>query len=339
MHYSGLEVSHASGSLVDDQLQEVSAITDVDMSQKSGFSCQSKLKILLYGPTSIDPSAGGSQLRTLYKGKPASIPCTRQADHQPCTGSYLDSIWIGKRVNRETLVSTLSNCVWVTPDTKLSCLKNSEPSLSLWLTDEVVNGFLCVVSDQHPELGYFSTFFYTRLQSALQISSEVERHTELTRLCRWMHPNKGKRNLKGEYFVPINIDNYHYTFVHADLGPSIVSVSRVDSKASKRTAAAPTLTYYDSFCGKFQACLDDLEMFFQFMAGKDGYTQLQCCWQKKYGKSPVQHDTVNCGLFVCAGIDCLSSGRCPQGYGSANMSAFRDELWKLFTEAGIGIQS
>jgi hypothetical protein len=330
---SGLQVSPASGSLVDDQLEEESAMTEVVV-QKSD---QSKLKILLHGPTLRDPSAGVIQLRNQYKGKPARKASDRHPD-QPCTGTYLDQYWIGKRVNQEQLVSTLSNCVWVVPGTDLSCLKGD-----LWVTDEVINGFLCILSNEHSEHGYFSTFFYTVLHIALQLSNEAERHSELTRLCRWpgMSPKKGKPKLKREYYVPINIDNYHYAFVHADLQSEIVPGIRDGGKATHRKAAVPTLTYYDSFSGNFQACLDDLEVFFRFMAGhNDGsYPELQCAWLKKNGKSPIQHDSWNCGLFVCAGIDCLSSGRHPQGYGSANMSAFRVEVHKLFTAAGVGIQS
>ena len=297
--------------------------------QEHGLDDQPRLKLLLQGPTS-----SSIQLKTQYEGKPSSS-CETRAQN---INTYLEQLWIGKNCDRRSLVSTLSSCVFVNASSDLSCLKTAGGADS-WVTDEVINGFMCLLSANRPNSGFCSSFLYPRIVQALQMPSEAERQSELSRLCRWMHPKGGKRNLKGEYFVPINISRTHYVFVHVDIKISSFSEETLHGGPSKKGhRTVPTLTYYDSYHGKFPSCLDNLEVFFKHLAAQKGYPELNCRWKRETGKGPSQHDCFNCGLFVCAGIDCLSSGIIPTGYASSTMPAFRSELLQLFNEAGFGTE-
>ena len=44
---------------------------------------------------------------------------------------------------------------------------------------------------------------------------------------------------------------------------------------------------------------------------------------------PAQDDCVNCGLFVCALMDCMSQNQAPDGYGTFMMDSFRFHLLEL----------
>lgn len=311
-------------------LQEVPA--SVEIAEAADLEKQEYDGCCLLGPRYIDLTAEDRQLHIEYQGeaKSSSGPCTRQQ-----ASIYLEQLWIGKKYGREDLIGHLSNSIWARPDSDLSCLRHNTE----WLSDEVINGFLGIICEKKPDIGCMSTFFYNRLRSCLQLSSEDARDSEMTNLCRWFLPKEGTRNLKREYFVPININRIHYVFVHANLNLD-TSISQIEKPSKRRKkAAVPTLTLYDSYHVKLQSCLDDLELFFQHLACQRDYPELQCGWGKKYGRGPTQYDGYNCGLFVCAGIDCLSNGMIPTGYTSSTMPAFRGELQKLFTDAGLGLQS
>jgi hypothetical protein len=334
---SSLSVSPSSGSLgvgqlgTQDMPASVEIAEDEDV-QEYGKDGQPPLKLLLQGPSSSDSIASGIQLKTQYEGNPVN-GCETRAQSM---NTYLEQLWIGKKCDRRSLVSTLSSCGFVVASSDLTCLKTAV-GVEAWLTDEVMNSFMCLLSENRLHIGFCSSYLYPKLVEALQTPSEAEKLSELTRLCSWMRPKGGKRNLKGEYFVPINISRTHYTFVHVDLKISRSSDEMLHrGPFQKRHKAVPTLTYYDSYHGNFPSCLDNLEVFFKHLAAQKGYPELNCRWERIKGKGPSQHDGFNCGLFVCAGIDCLSSGIIPTGYATSTMPAFRSELLRLFMEAGFG---
>lgn len=323
---SSLKVSATSSGSLMGQLQKQS------ICNKESHDCDLPvLKLFLQGPSSIDHLEVGSSLPDYkYQGKPSHGLLTRSHVLSTC---YLDH-WIGVKFKREELLHTLSTCNWACPDSDLSCLRKEDK----WLTEEVLNCFMCLVSANRPDVGCFSTFFYVKLHNVLQ-SKDADLQSGLTGLCRWVLPKEGTRNLKSQYFVPINIENQHYTFVHADLRPIISPEPIVNLKSKAKQKARPVLTYYDSYHGKLPFCLENLELFFQRLAEVKDYPELQGIWEKKIGKGPTQTDGCNCGLFVCAGIDCLSSGISPAGYGTSTMPAFRAEVCTLFADAGLGRQS
>jgi hypothetical protein len=370
---SSLAVSPISGPLVSRVQDGSASVTEDVYLQQFDLHGKPQFKLLLHGPTLRDGIAARIQLEAQYE--PSSAPQSRTQ----CTSTYLDQLWIGKKFDRDSLVSTLSSCGWACTDSDLSCLRDKDACL----TEEVLNSFLCIVSAHRPECGCFSTFFYEKLHGILHLPDEADRQSELDRLCRWMRPEGGTRNLKKEYFVPIYIapadaaarstskpdpdclagqqtgdcqagqqtswptdelasrEAGHFTFVHVDLKISSNPEKLLQGKTPKRQAIIPTLTYYDSFHGNLQSCLDNLEVFFKHLAVLKDYPELQleCSWEKNRGEGPTQYDDFNCALFVCAGIDCLSSGISPMGYATSTMSAFKYELLQLFTEAGLGIQS
>ena len=332
MFNSRLILSPVSGSFMGLLQNEIAGDIDV---QEYDIHCQTKRNLFLQGPTSDDGIAATILLQSQYERNADEL---KHYESRSQTGNkYLDQLWIGKKLDRNSLVSVLSTSPWANAGSDFSCLRNE----TQFLTDEVINTFLSAVCALRPNIGCFSTFFYTKLCQALQLPGEATRQSELTQLCRWVHP-KGTRNLKREYSVPICIGREHYIFVHVDLKinstDDLDMVLDIKSTNGKRKSDLPELTYYDPLRGELKSCFENLEVFFKHLAVERNYPELQCSWKKKNGGGPTQHDGWNCGLFVCAGIDCLSSGISPTGYGSqSSMAAFRSELQHLFTEAGLGI--
>jgi hypothetical protein len=264
--------------------------------------------------------AAGSQVHNKYEGHAPRY--SSRAHHMAEESDYLRHFWIGKKFRREMLILTLSRSPSKCSDSDLSSLSDPERCL----TDNPINSFLGLVSAHRQDSECLSTFFYTKLSLILRESlSEAEREAELDYLCRWIP----RGDLKKNYFAPINIKNYHWTFVHADLECS-------KGKKNQGRKASPALIYYDSYRGNLEGCLDDFEVFFHHLARKRNRPDLGVAWEKKNGKAPIQHDVTHCGLFVCAGIDCISSGISPAGYGTSTMPAFRADMHSILKEAGHG---
>lgn len=284
------------------------------------------LKVFLPGSTSEYFIVEGSQVNIAYEGQAPRH--SKRATKSSESSDYLNKFWIGKTVRREQLIQTLSTTTWWCSDKDLAVLSRENE----WVGDNPINCFLHLVTEQRPDSGFLSTFFYAKLSNALQNSkSEAELEAELNLLCRWIMKT-GVR--KKQYFFPININDDHWVFVRAEPTGSPESIQ--SKRKPKKKATRPQLIYHDSYGGHLQCCLDDLEIFFQHLGGKIGCPELMVSWEKKSEKVPFQHDGWNCGLFVCAAVDCMSSGICPAGYETSTMTAFRAELVALLKEAGHG---
>jgi Ulp1 family protease len=284
---------------------------------------------ILYGPRST------SELDLIrrcctdkYKGKPVQQRSTRSSTKFNDT-DYLGKAWFGKTADRAEIVETLSNCGWAGADSDLSCLLSD----TAWLNDEVMNSIMCVVAKHSStKIGVFSSFFYTKLSNIFEESGDKSPGLKsgLDLMCRWVHPKKSK--LQGSSVVLINHHMCHWSFVHVETKP-------VDESGVWRTGTRPRLSYYDSYKGRNNICLDRLEKFFQHFGEIRGCPELTGSWHKRHvnpPQVPAQTDSWNCGLFVLAAVDCLAANSIPNGYGSSSMPAFRKELAMLFSEAGLG---
>jgi Ulp1 family protease len=179
------------------------------------------------------------------------------------------------------LILTLSRSNSKCSDSDLSCLRNPEK----WVGDNPINSFLGLISAHRQDSFCLSSFFYFKLSSTLRESqTQAEREAGLDNLCRWIPRGDLKKNI----FAPINIKQYHWTFVHAVLESS----NRKINQGTK--AVKPGLIYYDSYRGNLEGCLDDFEVFFHHLARKRNRPDLGVAWEKKNGKAPLQHDKTHC---------------------------------------------
>lgn len=233
----------------------------------------------LYEPKYLKPQ---DRVRELVAKQPLLV-----ARIQPLTQDQLFQVELAWKRHLGTVISAYSIDVTVN-DLKTLCDGR-------WLNDNVIDFYLCLVTEKNPQVYCWTTHFYTTLKDK-----------GYQGVARWAKRRKINVFERRTVVVPINIMSTHW------------AVGVVDNE--KRSIA-----YYDSLnSGGNLRAVETIEMYLQNEAKRLGVA-VEPYELEPNKQTPQQQNGYDCGVFTCTVARSVCSGL-PLQFGQGDMPVIRRRM-------------
>lgn len=169
---------------------------------------------------------------------------------------------------------------------------------AIWLTDEVINGFLLKVL--HPTLRnsncyFYSSFFFSKLLSTGTHGTNAPCY-QFEEVKRWGSQLRRRNGILGlkELYVPINHQQGHWLFLRAQMDTKVITLWDSQGRKEENQLYLQSMLRY----------LGDV---YRSKTGQD-----QVAWKREWEliddsvNSPRQHNGHDCGVFVITNITLLA---------------------------------